>query len=81
MNRMNQGNRGAYYIVSSSFKFVRIGNDGSFQLTSCPHDCTLFTSGTTAEEKRKQLERDYPELALRWAVRATRTHRPNEYVG
>lgn len=83
MHRRNQGNKAAFYIMCSSrrasFKFVVIRGDGETDLTSCPHDCTLFTSQVTALNKMVAMQNQFPEFD--WTVCATRTHRPNEYVG
>jgi hypothetical protein len=79
VNRSNQGNKAAFFIMCNDIKFARVNDDGVMGLTSCPHDCTLFTSRTTAELKCQELKANLP--MFRWVVRATRTHRPNEYVG
>lgn len=83
VNRTNQGNKPMYYIMcssrSASFKFVRVNPDGVLDLTSCPHDCTLFSSQVTAVKKMRELQEQVP--LVDWAVCHTRTHRPNEYIG
>jgi len=81
--RTNQGNKPAYYIMCfskpASFRFVHVHLDGESDLTSCPHDCTLFSSQTTALNKLKVLQHQLPNFD--WYLCTTRTHRPNEYVG
>lgn len=82
---MRRAERGAYYIIyrGNGLKFLNYNPETKVKnLTSCPHDATLFTSQATAErfaeDLRGQTEKWSPQRVV---VVPTRTHAPNVLTG